>query len=392
MKTLFDKIIDRKGSNAIKTDCLAEKYGRDDLIPLWIADMDFETPDFIRKALSARFSHPVYGYSEAPESYWKSILDWELNVNSWELHREEITFIPGIVRGISYAVNCFTRPGDGIILQPPVYMPFFRLAGENGRKIVLNPLKLRQGQYEMDIDGLEQVCRDEHPRMMILANPHNPAGRVWEKGTLAKVASICEKYNVIVVSDEIHADMPLFGNVYSPFASVSAEAANVSVTFKAPSKTFNMAGLSSSYAVVKNPELRGQFYDFLTTNEYNAPTFAAFVATEAAYSKGDRWRREMLKYVEENVNYVIDYIGVNIPILSAMRPQASFLIWLNCSRLGLDHDALVDLFVNKAHLALNDGAAFGPGGEGFMRLNVGCPRKILEKALAQLKEAVMGLK
>lgn len=392
MKMQFDKIIDRKGSNAVKTDCLIEKYGRDDLIPLWIADMDFETPDFIRKALADRFAHPIYGYSEAPESYWQSILDWEKNVNGWELNRDEITFIPGIIRGISYAINCFTQPGDKVVLQPPVYMPFFRLVEENGRKIILNPLKLGQGQYEMDIDGLETLCRLERPKMMILANPHNPAGRVWGRATLAKVAAICDKYHVLVVSDEIHADMPLFGNVHVPFASVSPEAANVAITFKAPSKTFNIAGISSSYAIVRNPVLRREFYDFLTTNEFNVPTFMAFVATEAAFTKGDRWRREMLKYVEENVNIVTDYIGVNIPQISVMRPQASFLVWLNCKRLGLEHDALIDLFVDKAHLALNDGAAFGPGGDGYMRLNVGCPRKVLEKALAQLKDAVKSLK
>ena len=241
----------------------------------------------------------------------------------------------------------------------------------------------------MDFNQLADLCEREKPKMLILSNPHNPAGRVWSVETLRKLADICSKYNVIVISDEIHAEMALFGNVHVPFAAASETAQKISITFAAPSKTFNIAGIISSFVVVKDEEIRKKFYNYLEANEFNAPMMTSVIATQAAYTDaGDKWRIKMLKYVEENVRYVTDFLGVNVPQISVVRPQASFLVWLNCKMLGLSHDALIDLFVNKAHLALNDGEAFGPGGEGYMRMNVGCPRQILETAMQQLKEAV----
>ena len=389
MKTIFDKVTDRRGSSAIKTDWLKEYYGREDLIPLWIADMDFQTPDFIVSALKKRMEHPIFGYFRPDESYWHSIIAWEKRIHNWDVKREELSFMPGIVRGIAYAIQCFTNPGDGIVVQPPVYMPFIHLPEQNGRKLLYNPLKYICGQYEMDFNQLADLCEREKPKMLILSNPHNPAGRVWSVETLRKLADICSKYNVIVISDEIHAEMALFGNVHVPFAAASETAQKISITFAAPSKTFNIAGIISSFVVVKDEEIRKKFYNYLEANEFNAPMMTSVIATQAAYTDaGDKWRIKMLNYVEANVRYVTDFLGVNVPQISVVRPQASFLVWLNCKMLGLSHDALIDLFVNKAHLALNDGEAFGPGGEGYMRMNVGCPRQILETAMQQLKEAV----
>ena len=390
----FDTIVDRRGSGAIMTDCLRERYGREDLLALWIADMYFETPDPIRKALERRLDHQVYGYAVAPESYWQSILDWERRIHGWTISRETLTFIPGIVRGIAFVLQCFTEPGDKVVVQPPVYMPFLNLPRANSRQIVYNPLVFDEvaGTYRMDLDNLETVCRSEKPKVLILSNPHNPAGIVWPATDLARLADICQRYGVLVISDEIHADMVLSGSTHHPFPTISATAAGISVTFAAPSKTFNMAGIVSSFCVVPNPELRKRFFGYLEANELNAPMFLSTVATEAAFTQCDAWRCAMLSYVEENVAFVCDYLRDHVPGIVAVRPQASFLIWLDCRGLGLAQDALIDLFVNRARLALNDGVAFGPGGEGHMRLNVGAPRAMLAEAMSRLEQAVQSLK
>ena len=390
----FDKVIDRRGSGAIMTDCLQGRYGREDLLALWIADMYFETPDAIRAALEKRLDHQVYGYAVAPESYWQSIVDWERRIHGWEIPRDQLTFIPGIVRGIAFVLQCFTQPGDKVVVQPPVYMPFLNLPRANGRQLVYNPLRIDRmtGGYSMDLAGLDRVCREEKPKVLILSNPHNPAGVVWLEEDLARLAEICRRHGVLVISDEIHADMMLRGAVHHPFPTVSPAAASVSITFAAPSKTFNMAGIVSSFCVVPNPEIREKFFGYLEANELNAPMFLSTVATEAAFTQCDAWRREMLSYVEANVDFVCNYLQERIPDIVAVRPQASFLIWLDCRGLGLGHDALIDLFVNRARLALNDGEAFGPGGEGHMRLNVGAPRSMLVEAMARLEQAVKSLK
>lgn len=388
MNTFFDEIIDRRGTQAIKTDFLDKLYGREDLIPLWVADMDFKTPDCIVEALRERFNHQIYGYSTPPESYWQSIINWEKQLHGWEISREELSFIPGIVKGIAFVLQCFTSQGDGVIIQPPVYMPFIHVPNDTGRKLLLNPLIRTKEGYDMDLKGFEEICRTFSPKILILCNPHNPAGIVWSKETLAEMASICSKYGVIVISDEIHADMALFDNVHTPFPMASEEARNISITFAAPTKTFNIAGLVSSYCVVHNRELRGRFYSWLSANHLASPTFIATVATEAAFTRGEQWRRLMLDYVEGNVRFVEDYLAKNIPVIRAVRPQASFLIWLDCRGLGFDQEALKDLFINKARLALNDGEAFGKEGSGYMRLNVGCPRAVLSRAMEQLASAV----
>jgi len=376
------------------TDCLKDRYGREDLLPLWIADMYFETPPPIRTALEHRLSHQIYGYSIAPESYWEAIRNWEMRIHGWAFPRESLSFIPGIVRGIAFVLQCFTEPGDKIVVQPPVYMPFLNLPRENGRELVYNPL-IYDGEscsYRMDLAQLEQVCAEEHPKVLILSNPHNPAGIVWPAEDLARLAEICRRQGVLVVSDEIHADMALGENVHHPFPTVSATAADVSITFAAPSKTFNMAGIVSSFCVVSNPGLRKRFYSYLEANELNGTMFLSTVATEAAFTQCDLWRSQMLDYVAGNVDFVCDFLQSRIPGVVAVRPQASFLVWLDCRGLGLDHDALIDLFVNKARLALNDGEAFGPGGEAHMRMNVGAPRAMVAEALERLEQAVKSLR
>lgn len=387
----FDKVIDRRGTNCLKYDSLKEFYGREDLIPLWVADMDFETPDFIVEALKARLEHPVLGYTPAYDSYWQSIVDWLQNRHSWSVKREWLRYIPGVVKGIGMAISCFTKPGDKVIIQPPVYHPFRLVPEHNGREVVYNPLRvLPDGGYEMDFDHLESVI-DGDCKMLILSNPHNPAGLVWDKTTLQRLAEVAVRHNLIVISDEIHCDLPLYGNVHTPFATVSEAAARCSITFGAPTKTFNVAGVVSSYAVVVNDELRERFFTWLAANEMDMPTIFAMVATEAAFNRGDEWRRGLIGYIEGNIDFVADFMAKNIPSIRVLKPQASYLVWIDCSALGLTHDELIDLVVNKARLAMNDGEMFGVGGEAHLRMNVGMPRKVLGEALERLREAVASL-
>lgn len=384
----FNQIIDRRGSGDLKHGVLKERYGRDDLLPLWVADMDFETPPFITEALLQRLQHSLYGYTVVPDELWITIIQWIKEHHNWQVRRQWLTFIPGIVKGIGMAINVFLKEDEKVIIQPPVYHPFRLTPEGNGRQVVMNPLKeLPDGSYAMDFEQLASVV-DEKCRLLILSNPHNPAGICWDAETLRRLAHFCYEHDIIVVSDEIHSDMALFGHQHVPFATVSEEAAQISITFGAPSKTFNIAGIVSSYAIVPNPTLRRRFYTWLEANELNEPTLFAPIATIAAYSQGEEWRRQMLRYVEENIRFVEDFFHAQMPQIKPLRPQASFLVWLDCRALGLNHDQLIELFVNKARLALNDGAMFGPGGEGFMRMNVGTPRAVLQQALQQLSEAL----
>lgn len=384
----FDEIIDRKGTSCVKYDGLKDAYqGKENLIPLWVADMDFATPDFIIDALKKRCEHPIFGYTFDDDEYYASILTWLHYKYNWKAEREWITYIPGIVKGIGLAVQCFTQPGDKVIIQPPVYHPFRLVPTRMGREVVYNPLKVEDGVYKMDFEQLESLI-DKDCKMLILSNPHNPGGIVWEKEALVKLAQICSAHGILVISDEIHAEMTYPQFRHHPFATVSPEAAACSVTFMAPSKTFNIAGIVSSYAIVPDAGLREKFYSFLEAGELNAGTIFAFTATKAAYTYGAEWLQQMRSYVIENVNFVDEYLKKNIPQIKAYRPQASFLIWLDCRELGLSQPDLVHLFEDKAGLALNDGTMFGKEGEGFMRLNVGCPRSILSKALDSLKKAI----
>lgn len=385
----FDKIIDRKGSGAIKTDVLKDKFGRGDLIPLWVADMDFETAPFIVDALKERLEHPVFGYTAQPADYWPTVRQWIADHHGWETECSWMTFIPGIVKGIGMVINALLKDDEKVIIQPPVYHPFRLIPQGNRREVVYNPLiENADGSYSMDFENLESVC-DEKCKLLILSNPHNPAGIVWPKETLVRLAEFCHKRGITVISDEIHCDMALFGHKHIPFASVSPEAASCSITFGSPSKTFNIAGIVSSYAIVPDEGLRERFFGWLEANEMNAAPMFSPIATIAAFKHGEEWRKEMVSYIEGNVNFVIDFCAKKLPQIKPLRPQASFLVWLDCRALGLDRDQRNDLFINKAGLALNDGETFSPGGEGFMRLNVAVSRKTLEQAMIQLRDAII---
>lgn len=388
----FDKVVDRKGSGAIKTDALKDKFGRADLIPLWVADMDFETPGFIVEALKERMEHPVFGYTAQPADYWPTVQKWIRDHHGWETQCSWMTFIPGIVKGIGMVINALLKDDEKVIIQPPVYHPFRLIPQGNKREIVYNPLhENADGSYSMDFENLAQVY-DEKCKFLILSNPHNPAGIVWPRETLVRLAEFCHSHGITVISDEIHCDMALFGNRHIPFASVSPEASACSITFGSPSKTFNIAGIVSSYAIVPDESLRERFFGWLEANEMNAAPMFSPIATIAAFKHGELWRQEMVRYIEGNVDAVIDFCARELPQIKPLRPQASFLVWLDCRALGMSREERNDLFINKAGLALNDGETFSPGGEGFMRLNVAVPRSVLMKAMNQLKDAIIRCK
>ncbi len=385
----FDTVIDRHGTCCTKLDGLDAMFGRHDVTPLWIADLDFAVCPDIVDALRHRLDHPVLGYSAAPDSYWQSIIDWQRHRHGFEIGRDDLSFIPGVVKGIALAVNYFTSRGDKIVIQPPVYHPFRMVIEGNGRLVVENPLlRSADGSYTMDLDGLAETVERERPRLIILCNPHNPIGLQWDEATLARVAEICRRSGTIVVSDEIHGDLMLGGRRHIPFTEVSDDARAIGIVLGAPSKTFNIPGLVSSWMVIKNPNLRRDFYQWLEVNEFNAPVMISTIGAEAAYTHGERWLDEMLAYVEDNIRFVVDFLAVNVPAVKCAVPEASFLVWLDFTALGLDQQQLMDLLLDKAHLALNDGSMFGSQGNGFMRLNVGTPRCVLRQALEHVAEAV----
>ena len=386
----FDTVIDRRGTGSVMYDLRSAMFGREDILPLWVADMGFAACPAITRALEERIvGHPIYGYSVPLEDYWQSIIDWQRERNGLEFTQEECCFIGGIVNGFGLALNHFTRPGDKVVIQEPVYHPFRNLIVGNDRLVVNNGLKrTADGFYEMDLDGLERIMAEERPAMMVLCNPHNPIGIAWPADVQAQVAAMARRHGVVVFSDEIHGDLVLEGHRHTSFLTVSDDARAVGVVMGAPSKTFNIAGIVSSWCVVKNPELRKPFFTRLSNNEQCSPNFLSMTATRAAYRHGAEWLRQCIEYIEANIDFVVDYCREHIPGIVAIKPQASFLVWLDCTGLGLEHDALIDLFVNKARLGLNDGAMFGKSGSGCMRLHVAVLRRVLMQAMQQLEQAV----
>lgn len=381
----FDEVINRNDTDALKIDALEPRWGRTDLLPLWIADMDLRTPPFIMEALQKRCRHEILGYTCHPDNYFPVIRQWLNKRYDWHVAEDHMHFIPGIVPGIAFAVNCFTAPGDKIMIQPPVYHPFSMVINSNRRELVTNPLILENGQYKMDMEHFRSAIKG--CRMFILCNPHNPGGTVWDRSVLEEVAEICYENQVLVISDEIHGDLTLPPLSHIPFASVSEKASQNSIVFMSPSKAFNMPGLASSYSIIENDAYRKQFYDYLDGNEFAEGHMFAFIGLTAAYTQGEEWLGQMLAYVQGNIDYLDTCLKENIPLIRAIRPQASYLVFLDCRDLNLNQKELVSFFTDDAHLALNDGTMFGKEGTGFMRINVGCPKSVLTKALGQLESA-----
>lgn len=385
MKYNFDEIIDRRGTESVKWDAVGERWGRNDLLPMWVADMDFRTPPFVMEALRKRLDHEVLGYTFACEAWYTSIINWVQQRYGWTVTRDMLTFTPGIVRGLAFAIHCFTEKGDKVMVMPPVYHPFFLVTEKSKREVVYSPLVLRDEQYYIDFDRFRkdvQGCK-----LLILSNPHNPGGRVWTPEELERIAEICYDSGTLVISDEIHADLTLPPYRHHTFALVSDKARRNSLVFMSPSKAFNMPGLASSYCLIEDSNIRRQFQEYMEAGEFDEGHLFAYLSVAAAYGNGTEWLDQAIGYIRANIDYTDEFLSRHIPAIRMIRPQASYLVFLDCRALGLDQEALVNLFVDGAHLALNDGTMFGKEGEGFMRLNVACPRSLLQEALSRLKEA-----
>ena len=385
MKYDFDEIVPRKDTDCVKYDNVKEIFGTDDIIPMWVADMDWKTPPFIIDAMRKQLDHGVLGYSILSNRWKPAIQSWVSRHYGWKVEPEEIAFVGGIVPAIAFAMQCFTKAGDKVLIQPPVYHPYHNVTIELGRTLVTNPLKLVNDQLEIDFEDFEEKVKE--CKLFLLCNPHNPCGRVWSKEELQRMCDICVKNNVLVISDEIHCDMALKGYRHTPFATVSEEAKNNCITFMAASKTFNIAGLKSSYHIIQNEEIRNQYNEFLRKSELDSAHLFATLPVAAAYEEGDEWLEQMLEYVDANIDYMEEYLKRYMPKLGMIRPQASYLVFLDARGLGMPHDKMVEFFIREAKVGMNDGAMFGQGGEGFMRMNLGCPRATLKQALDRIKAA-----
>ena len=385
----FDEVVCRKHTDALKLEALAPRWGRTDLLPMWVADMDFKTPPFIVEVMKKRMECEVFGYTARPESWYEAIISWQARRHQWTITKEMISFVPGVVPALAMAVQAFTERGEKVMIQQPVYNPFAQVIRNNHRELVNCPLELKDGQYHINFEVFEEKIKG--CKLFLFCHPHNPGGRVWTREELQKVATICAQNNVIVVADEIHADLTLPPYQHIPFATVSEEAAQNTVVFASPSKAFNMAGLATSYAVIANPTLRRRFESYVEGNELAAGNVFAFNTVVAAYNKGEEWLQQMLNYVQGNVDEVIHYIEKYIPQLKVIVPQASYLVFIDFSALQLSQKEIVALCTDKAHLALNDGAIYGEEGKGYMRINLACPRSVVKQALIQLKEAVRSI-
>lgn len=385
MKYNFDEIVPRRHTDCLKYDNLQEMFGTEEVLPMWIADMDFKTPDFIVDAIRTRLSHELLGYSYICKRWKPAIQNWVSRRYGWQVEADEIGFVGGIVPAISFALQCFTKIGDKVMIQPPVYHPYHHVTHDLERTLVMNPLKLVNGQFEVDFADFEEKVKN--CKIFLLCNPHNPGGRVWSKDELVRMCEICAKYNVLVISDEIHCDMALKGYKHIPFASCCDKAKDICITFMAASKTFNIAGLKSSYHIIQNEDIRKQYHEFLRKSELDTAHVFATGPVATAYEQGEEWVEQMLEYVEANIDFMEQYLKENMPKMGMIRPQASFLVFLDARGLGLPHDELVKFFIREAKVGMNDGAMFGEEGSGYMRMNLGCPRSILEKALNQIKAA-----
>ena len=381
----FDEIVDRTNTYSIKYDGRQMFFGSDDVLPLWVADMDFKTPDFIINALKKRLEHEVLGYTFRSDSYFESIVSWLDKRHGWAVEKEWISFSPGVVAGLTLAVDTYTKPGDEVIVQPPVYFPFFDLIKGTGRKMVENPLKLENGRYYFDLEDLKRKITPK-TKMLLLCNPQNPGGMAWTKEELTDLANICLENKVLIVSDEIHSDLVFEGHKHIPLPSISEEIANNCVVCMAGSKTFNIAGLTTSFVVIPNKQLFARYERTLKVPHLHMGNIFGTMALETAYWEGASWVDQMVGYLQANYNFLESFLKENIPQIIPMKPEATYLIWLDFSSFNLN-DAELNEKLIKAGVGLNKGVQFGAQGAGFMRINIGCPRNILELALLRIKEA-----
>lgn len=390
MKFNFDKIIDRTNNFSAKWSEMNKNFGTNNLLPMWVADMDFLTAPCVMEALKDRLEQGIFGYTTRPSSYNESIVNWLDNRFSWKINQEWLMFSPAVITSISLLIQNLTQKNDKIMIQEPVYSPFHSIVESNERNLVISPLvKLDDGSYVMDYEDIEAKIKDV--KVFILCNPHNPVGRVWTREELTRLGEICLKHNVLVISDEIHSDIILKNHKHTPFASISKEFSENTITCMAPTKTFNLAGLQSSFLVISNPyyyEVMDKAFSILDIKRNNA---FSLVATEAAYNYGEDWLYELIKYIEDNVDFAIDYIKNYMPQLKVKKPEGTYLLWVDFSNLNVDKEDLKNALINKGRIALSDGSSFGIGGDGYYRINLACPRSMVLEGLKRIEFAIKSL-
>lgn len=384
----FDDVVNRRNTSCEKWDFLEKNFGYDDLLPLWVADMDFRSPQPVIDALVSRAKHGIYGYTGLTNEYYDSVIGWYRRRYGWEIRKEWIVYTPGVVPAVSLAIRAFSNPGDKIIVQTPVYYPFFKSIESNGRQVLNNRLKLNGDRYEMDFDDLEEKARDSRARIMILCSPHNPVGRVWKKDELKRLGRICADNGLLVISDEIHSDITYPGIVHTNFASISEEFASTSITCTSASKTFNLAGLQISNIIIPDEKKRSIFSNEVESCSNVHPNSFAPDAVMVAYNECEDWLEEFRAYLKGNLDFLKQFVKENIPEVRVIEPEGTYLCWLDFRRVEQDVKKLERMMLRDAKVALDEGYIFRDGGEGFERINLACPRSILRSALEKIAEAV----
>ena len=384
----FDTVPNRRGTNCFKYDFAREMGMPEDVLPLWVADMDFPTAPAVLERLHALAEHGIFGYTGVKDAYFSAVHNWYAQRFGWETQRSWLVTTPGVVFAIAIAIRAFTQKGDAILIQQPVYYPFANKVTENDRQLVVNPLVLKNGRYEMDFADMERKIEDYHVKMVLLCSPHNPVGRVWTKEELLRVGEICQKHGVLVVSDEIHADFTYAGHTHRVFASVKSEFADFTITCTAPSKTFNLAGLQNSNIFIPNRQLRHAYKKELSACGCGGTNCMGMAACQAAYEAGADWLEQLKQYLAGNLAYIRQFLREKLPEIALIEPEGTYLVWLDLRKLGLTEQQQRQLIVQDAKLWLDTGTLFGQGGEGFERINIACPRTTIEQAMQRLEHAV----
>lgn len=384
----FDEIIDRKGTDCLKFDFAVRRGKPEGVLPLWVADMDFKTSSLVLDAINERVNHGIFGYSECGESYYAALNNWLIKHHGLSIKQEWIVKTPGVVFGLAMAVKAFTNEGDGVLIQQPVYYPFSEVIADNGRRVISNDLILNNGRYEIDFDDFESKIKEKNVKLFIFCNPHNPVGRVWTEAEIRTIGNICLRNNVIVISDEIHADFTYTGFKHISFTTVDKAFEDITIIATSPAKTFNLAGLQISNIIIPNEKLRNAVNKEIARAGYSQLNTLGLIACEAAYTYGGEWYEALMKYLEENLRYVREFLQDELPKVKLIEPEGTYLVWLDFNELGLESEELEDLIINKAHLWLDSGAIFGKAGSGFQRINIATNKEVLVKALTQLKAAV----
>lgn len=384
---LFNEKINRLNTSSVKWELTKEIFGEEELWPMWVADMDFKPPQAVLDEIKQRVDHGIFGYTFVPKSTYQSIQEWLKKRHGWEISLSSLLYTNGVVQAISTAIQSFTSPVDKILIQTPVYNPFFEMIERNGRAIVHSPLQLVNGRYEIDFTSIENELMNGC-KLFLLCSPHNPAGRVWTKEELIKLGNLCLKYQCLILSDEIHSDIVYKDYKHYPIASLSPEFSNQTITCIAPSKTFNLAGLQASVVIIENEELRNQFSETQKMQGFSSLNTFGIIGMEAAYREGEEWLEQLIDYIGENKNYTMEFLKKHLPEIKCVKPEGTYLLWFDCRALSIDDNQLHELFIQKGKLALEPGIKYGPGGEGFMRMNIACPREVLIEGLTRLKRAI----